>query len=108
MSKAVHVTDDELMKKIESGAPLVVDCWAPWCGPCKMIGPIVEELAGEYDGKVEFTKLNVDEHQKVAGQNGVTSIPTLLFYNGGKRVDAMIGAVPKSMLEAKVKSVFNL
>lgn len=108
MSKAVHVTDEELKTKIESGSPLVVDFWAPWCGPCKMVGPIIEELASEYQGKVEFAKLNVDEHQKIAGENGISSIPTLLFFKGGKRIDTMIGAAPKNMLVAKVKSVFDL
>jgi thioredoxin 1 len=108
MSEVAHVTDEELEKKIESGSPLVVDFWAPWCGPCKMVGPIIEELAGQYNGKVEFAKLNVDEHQRIAGQNGISSIPTLLFFKGGKRIDTLIGAAPKNMLEAKVKSVFDL
>jgi thioredoxin len=108
MGKAIHMTDDELDAKITEGVSLVVDFWAPWCGPCKMIGPIIDELAGDFDGKVTFAKINVDEQQRIAGTNGVSSIPTILFYKGGKRVDTLVGAVPKPMLEAKIKTNFNV
>lgn len=108
MSEKLNMTDDQLEAKIVAGEAIVVDFWAPWCGPCKMIGPVIEELANQYDGKITFAKINVDEQQRLAGANGVTSIPTILFYKDGKRVDTLIGAVPKPMLEAKIKANFNL
>ncbi|MCA9752675.1 MAG: thioredoxin, partial [Gemmatimonadetes bacterium] len=75
--------------------------WAEWCGPCRLIGPVLDELAGEYGGKMKITKLNVDENPAVAGQYGVRSIPTLLFFKGGQIVDQVIGAVPKSELKKR-------
>ncbi|HOO97817.1 MAG TPA: thioredoxin [Caldisericia bacterium] len=108
MSEVLHLTDDDLEKKINEGGAVVVDFWAPWCGPCKMIGPIIDELAGVFNSQVTFVKINVDEQQRIAGMNGVTSIPTLLFYKDGKKVDALVGAMPKPMLEARVKNAFGI
>ncbi len=79
-----------------------VDFWAPWCGPCRMVGPIVEELAQEYEGKVKFGKLNVDDNQKSAINFGIMSIPTMVIFKDGKEVDRLVGAMPKQMISARI------
>lgn len=90
---------------LASSIPVVVDFWADWCGPCKMIAPLMEEVAGEYEGRVKVGKLNVDEHRQVAIKFGIRSIPTLLFFKGGQKVDQLIGAVPKKTLKEKFESL---
>jgi thioredoxin 1 len=92
--------DSEVLK---SDIPVLVDFWAVWCGPCKAIAPTVEELAKQYRGKVKVAKMDVDEHQKVPQQYGIRSIPTLLLFKGGRVVDTIIGAVPRSKLEESLK-----
>jgi thioredoxin 1 len=87
---------------IKSGQPIVVDFWAEWCGPCKMIAPMLDQLAAEYDGKVKIGKVNIDDHQNLAIQYRINSIPTLLFFKNGQVVDQIIGA-NKSMKDFKVK-----
>ena len=82
---------------------VVVDCWAPWCFPCQMVAPIIEELAMQYAGKVLFGKLNVDDNPLVATWYGIMSIPTLLFFKNGELIDKVVGAIPKQMLEQKIK-----
>jgi thioredoxin 1 len=102
MGKAIEITDANFDEIINSGKPVLVDFWAEWCGPCKMIGPVVEELAGDYDGKAVIGKLNVDENPQAAARFGVRSIPTLLVFKGGQVVDKQVGAVPKSVLNQKL------
>jgi thioredoxin 1 len=94
--------DDEVLK---SNIPVVVDFWAPWCGPCHMIAPLTEKLSKEYEGKLKFGKLNVDENPKMAQKYQVMSIPLLLFFRGGKKVDESLGAIPERMLRPKVEAL---
>jgi len=101
-SKPVEVTDATLMEAVQNNSLVVVDCWAPWCGPCYMVAPVVEELAQDYAGKILFGKLNVDENRRTAMQHQIMSIPTMLVFKNGKLVDRIIGAMPKQMLEAKI------
>lgn len=102
MAKTIVLTDANFEEVINSGKPVLVDFWAEWCGPCKMIGPVVEELASEYDGKAVIGKVNVDENPALSGKFGVRSIPTLLVFKGGEIVDKQIGAVPKGVLSQKL------
>ncbi|MGQ9744385.1 MAG: thioredoxin [Candidatus Bathycorpusculaceae bacterium] len=102
LNKPIDVTDTTFKETIQSHSLMVVDCWAPWCGPCHMVAPIVEELARDYAGKIFFGKLNVDENPKVAMQYGIMSIPTLLVFKNGKLVDRIVGAMPRQILEQKI------
>jgi thioredoxin 1 len=103
---ATQITDanfNELISKENTVA--MVDFWAEWCGPCRMIGPSVEELSKEYEGKAIIGKLNVDDNPNVASSFGIRSIPTILFFKDGKQVDKQVGVVPKSELERKLKAL---
>jgi len=102
MSKAIEITDSNFEEIISSDLPVLVDFWAEWCGPCKMIGPVVDELSGEYEGKAIIGKVNVDENPETAQKFMVRSIPTLLILKGGEVVDKQVGAVPKSTLAQKI------
>ncbi|KGQ70985.1 thiol reductase thioredoxin [Chelonobacter oris] len=104
MSEVVHATDASFESDVlQSGLPVVLDFWAPWCGPCKMIAPILDDIATELDGKVKVVKINVDENQQVAAQFGVRSIPTLVIFNEGKAVTTQVGALPKNQLIALIE-----
>lgn len=102
LNKPVNVTDATFKEMIQKHPLVVVDCWAPWCAPCHMIAPVVEEMARDYAGRILFGKLNVDENREVAMQYQIMSIPTLLVFKNGKLVDRIIGAIPRQMLEPKI------
>ncbi|MDP2876763.1 MAG: thioredoxin [Holophaga sp.] len=98
-----HITDAEFPGTVAEGVTLV-DFWAPWCGPCKMIAPILEEIAGELGGSAKIVKINIDDNPQVAGQYGIMSIPTLLLFKDGKKVDQKVGALPKPALKAFIEA----
>ncbi|TNE82372.1 MAG: thioredoxin [Bacteroidetes bacterium] len=100
---AIEVTDSNFEEVVlKSDKPVLIDFWAEWCGPCRMVGPIVEEMSGEYDGKAVIGKLNVDENPEVTVKYGIRSIPALLYFKNGEVVDRQVGAVPKSALAQKL------
>jgi len=101
-AEPIVVTDAIFKDVIRDYPTVVVDCWAAWCPPCRMIAPIIEELAKDYAGKIVFGKLNVDENQKTAGEYGIMSIPTMLVFKGGKLVDRIVGAMPRKALESRI------
>ncbi|MDH4123149.1 MAG: thioredoxin [Thermoplasmata archaeon] len=101
----VEVTDSNFDSMTKQYGAIVVDCWAPWCGPCRMIAPTIEALAKDYKGKAVFGKLNTDENVAIATKFGIMSIPTLLFFKNGKLVDKMIGAVPRQYIEERLKKI---
>ncbi|MDH7517008.1 MAG: thioredoxin [Candidatus Thermoplasmatota archaeon] len=100
----LRVTDADITQTIKKYKMIVVDCWAPWCGPCRMISPVIEELAKEMHGKVVFGKLNVDENQMTSMKYNIMSIPTLLVFKDGNLVDRIVGAMPKDALKQKIDS----
>jgi len=101
--KPIEITDENFHSYIENNELVVVDCWAPWCAPCRIIAPTIEALAKDYSGKVLFGKLNVDENQEVAMRYNVMAIPTLLFFKKGELVDRLTGAAPRNYIEDKVR-----
>lgn len=104
--KPIEITDQNFESEVlKSAIPVLVDFWAPWCGPCRMIAPIIEQLAAEYEGKVKIGKLNVDDNQHSAIKYGVRSIPTLLFFKNGEAKDVIIGAVSRNVIEQKLKAL---
>ena len=103
LTEPVALTDTNFQGEIAKYPLILVDFWAPWCGPCRMVGPIIEQLAREYSGRIVFGKVNVDENQRVAGSFGIQSIPTMMIFKNGKAVDVMIGALPKAQIEMKLK-----
>ncbi|MBM4404737.1 MAG: thioredoxin [Chloroflexi bacterium] len=108
MAKPVEVSDQNFEAQVlKAATPVVVDFWAVWCGPCRMIAPVVEELATEYDGKVSFVKLNVDENPETSMKYSVRAIPTLLIFKGGKPVDQIVGAVPKREIKRRVDALMT-
>jgi thioredoxin len=102
---ALEITDANFEELLNSDKPLVVDFWAEWCGPCRMIGPIIEELATEYEGQVNLGKLDVDNNDDVVSKYGIRNIPTVLFFKGGELVDKQVGATDKASLAAKVAAL---
>jgi thioredoxin 2 len=102
----VEVTDQTFQTEVLSfPGSVIVDCWAPWCGPCRMVAPVLDQLAKEYVGRIKFAKLNTDENQRTAGQFSIQSIPTLLFFKGGKLVNRQVGAHPKGEIERQLQSI---
>ena len=101
MSSAPSVTDSSFDKEVlQSDLPVLVDFWAPWSGPCRMVAPVVEEISKDFEGKIKVFKLNTDENPNVASQYGIRSIPTLMIFKGGQKVDTVVGAVPKAPLSS--------
>ena len=106
MANAITITDDSFQPEVvESSIPVLVDFWAVWCGPCRMVAPIVDELAVEYAGRVKVGKVDVDSEQKIAADYGIRSIPTLLIFKNGELADQIVGAVPKKQLVEKLEAV---
>lgn len=103
----LNLTDANFDQSVKSSPKLVVDCWAPWCGPCKMIAPTFEALANDYKGKVAFAKLNTDEASKTAMSLGIHSIPTLIFFKDGEQVERLTGAHPRANIESVLKKHFG-
>jgi thioredoxin 1 len=102
---AMEFNDGNIKEIINSGKPVVIDFWAEWCGPCRMVGPVVEELAKEYDGKVTIGKMDVDENVETPETYGIRNIPTILFFKDGQLVDKQVGVAQKSVLAAKVEAL---
>ncbi len=98
----IKLTDADIDDNIKKWDMFIVDCWAPWCGPCRMVGPIIEDLAKEMHGQIVFGKLNVDENHTTSAKYGIMSIPTLLVFKNGNLIDKIIGALPKDMLKSKL------
>jgi thioredoxin 2 len=104
LDKPVDITDNTFDSEVLSAAgPVLVDCWAPWCGPCRMVGPVLEQLAREYAGRVKIAKLNVDENPQTASRYSIRSIPTMLLFNRGEMVNSMVGALPKQEIERRLQ-----
>ena len=106
-SHAVEATDANFNELINSDKPVLVDFWAEWCGPCRMVGPIVEQLAGEYEGKAVVAKMDVDQNSQTPAKFGIRSIPTLMVFKNGQLVDKVIGATSKNVLEQKLTAAME-
>ena len=102
---ALEITDSNFQEILAEGKPVVMDFWAPWSGPCKMVGPIIDQLATEYEGKVIIGKCDVDENGDVAAEYGIRNIPTVLFFKNGELVDKQVGSAPKSAYVAKIEAI---
>jgi thioredoxin 1 len=103
INEPIVLTDSNFTSEVSKYPIMLVDFWAPWCGPCRMVSPIIEQLSREYSGKVAFGKVNVDENQRIAASFGIQSIPTMMLFKAGKAVDVMVGALPKGQIEMKLK-----
>jgi thioredoxin 1 len=103
ITEPIVLTDSNFASEVTKYPIMLVDFWAPWCGPCRMVSPIIEQLSHEYSGRVAFGKVNVDENQRIAASFGIQSIPTLMIFKGSKAVDVIIGAMPKAQIEMKLK-----
>ncbi len=103
ITEPIVLTDSNFASEVTKYPIMLVDFWAPWCGPCRMVSPIIEQLSREYSGRVAFGKVNVDENQRIAASFGIQSIPTLMIFKGSKAVDVIIGVMPKAQIEMKLK-----
>ncbi|BAC88821.1 MAG: thioredoxin [Aphanocapsa lilacina HA4352-LM1] len=109
MSAAVPVGDSNFKTEVlDSELPVLVDFWAPWCGPCRMVAPVVDEIAQQYSGKLKVVKVNTDENPQVASQYGIRSIPTLMVFKSGSKVDMVVGAVPKTTLATTLEKHIDI
>ncbi|HJP44052.1 MAG: thioredoxin [Euryarchaeota archaeon] len=106
MGNAIEVTDDTFESTITDNKLVLVDFWAPWCGPCRMVAPVLDEIAGEHGDKVTIVKVNTDENQAVASKHGIMSIPTMMLFKDGEKIDQMVGALPKPQIMAKLQPHF--
>jgi thioredoxin 1 len=101
--KITHLTSDTFKNAVSSAAtPLLVDFWAPWCGPCKAIAPVLDELATEFDGRISIAKVDIDQNEAIAAEYGIRAIPTMLLFKGGKVIEQIVGMLPKAALKAKL------
>ncbi|MDR1327417.1 MAG: thioredoxin [Heliobacteriaceae bacterium] len=104
MSNAIDITDSSFEQEVlSSGQPVVVDFWAPWCGPCRKLGPVLDEIAGEFDGKVKFVKINTDENVKTAKDYAISGLPSLLVFKDGKALERIVGLMPKSAIISNIE-----
>jgi thioredoxin 1 len=107
-AEPIHVTDETFEQMVlNAPVPAMVDFWAPWCGPCRMVAPIIEDLAKKYDGRAVIAKINTDENLKIAGQMGIMGIPTLILFKNGQEVDRVVGFAPQRVVEEKLKAVLG-
>ena len=106
MGNPIEVTDDTFESTIADNKLVLVDFWAPWCGPCRMVAPVLDEIAGEHGEKVTIAKVNTDENQVVASKHGIMSIPTMMLFKDGEKIDQMVGALPKPQIMAKLEPHF--
>lgn len=106
--RPIDVTDRTFQSEIlDFSGPVLIDCWAPWCGPCRTVGPIIEQLASEYSGRVRIAKLNVDENPNTASRYAIRSIPTMLLFKNGNLVDTLVGALPKGEIKSHLNSLLS-
>jgi len=106
LGRPVDITDATFDSEVLSNrGAVLVDCWAPWCGPCRMVGPVLEQLAREYAGRIKIAKLNVDENPQTASRYGIRSIPTMLLFNRGEMIDSLVGALPKQEIERRLQAL---
>ena len=101
----MEITSQNFNELIAQGKPVVVDFWATWCGPCRMVGPVISELAGEYEGRINVGKCDVEENEDLAAEFGIRNIPTILFFKGGQLIDKIVGAQPKAKLQEKFEAL---